>query len=84
MKQYLSWTQGRRDQGGVESLCLYVARFDPSAGTDGVDFVCPFCQAKCTTSLEHCAVLHTEPMCEKFEQLGPVEFLKAVNERMAN
>ncbi|MCE7895010.1 MAG: hypothetical protein DYH12_35775 [Sorangiineae bacterium PRO1] len=33
MKQYLSWTQGRRDQGGVESLCLYVARFDPSAGT---------------------------------------------------
>lgn len=52
--------------------------------TDGVDFVCPFCQAKCTTSLEHCAVLHTEPMCEKFEQLGPVEFLKAVNERMAN
>lgn len=52
--------------------------------TDGVDFTCPFCKAKCTTSLEHCAVLHTEPMCEKFEQLGPVEFLKAVNERMAN
>lgn len=52
--------------------------------TDGVDFICPFCKARCTTSLEHCAVLHTVPMCEKFEQLEPDEFLKAVNERRAN
>mgnify|MGYP001617579640 FL=1 len=52
--------------------------------TDGVNFTCPFCKAQCTTSLEHCAVLHTAPMCEKFEQLEPDEFLKAVNERRAN
>lgn len=52
--------------------------------TDGVKFTCPFCKAECMTSLEHCAVLHTEPMCWQFEHLGPVEFLKAVNERLAN
>lgn len=52
--------------------------------TDALEFTCPFCQAHCTASLEHYAVMHAVPMCEKFEQLSPDEFLKAVNERMAN
>lgn len=52
--------------------------------TDGVDFICPFCQAKCTASVEQGGVIHMLPMCKEFEQLGPVEFLKAVNEKLAN
>lgn len=49
--------------------------------TDGVDFICPFCSGVCTASLEQACVLHTEPTCEKFDELGPVEFLHAVNQR---
>lgn len=52
--------------------------------TDGVDFVCPFCNAKCTASVEQGCVLHEVPMCEKYEQLEPADFLKAVNEKLAN
>jgi hypothetical protein len=52
--------------------------------TDGLDFICPFCGARCTVLREHEAVAHVLPMCEKFEQLEPDEFLKAVNERRAN
>ncbi len=51
---------------------------------DAVDFVCPFCKARCSTSLELGAVMHELPMCEKFEQLAPDAFLKAVNDRRAN
>lgn len=52
--------------------------------TDGVDFTCPFCSAACTASAEQGCVLHTEPTCEKFNELGPVEFLHAVNQRTHN
>lgn len=51
---------------------------------DVVNFVCPFCEARCSASLQMGAVLHELPMCEKFERLAPDEFLKAVNERRAN
>ena len=48
-----------------------------------VEFTCPFCKAHCAASLEAGGVVHEMPMCERFEKLGPVEFLKAVNERNA-
>jgi len=50
---------------------------------DAIDFVCPFCGASCSTSLEQGAVLHRVPMCARFARLGPVEFLRAVNDHIA-
>ncbi len=49
-----------------------------------VDFDCPFCSAKCSADATSCAVLHAMPMCKKFEELGPTEFLNAVNTAVAN
>lgn len=66
------------------SLGVRTSRGETLNITDALEFTCPFCQAHCTASLEHYAVTHAVPMCEKFEQLSPDEFLKAVNERMAN
>lgn len=50
---------------------------------DGVDFICPFCKARCTVSREKESIVHTLPMCEKFEQLDPADYLQAVNDRIA-
>lgn len=50
---------------------------------DALDFVCPFCGAKCTASVERGCVLHATPMCPRFARLGPVEFLRAVNDHIA-
>ena len=57
---------------------------NPVEVKDAVNFTCPFCGSQCTATLEHGAVFHGLPMCEKFEQLDPVEFLAAVNARRAN
>lgn len=47
-----------------------------------VDINCPFCGRRFIAS-ENGTVLHYMPMCEKFEQLDPVEFLKACNDEIA-
>lgn len=51
--------------------------------TDGLNFICPFCKAKCTVSREKVCVLHEMPMCETYERLEPDEFLAAVNKKIA-
>jgi len=55
----------------------------PSSLKSDVDFSCPFCGASCSADSASCAVLHTMPMCKKFRELGPVEFLRAVNVAVA-
>ena len=49
-----------------------------------VEFVCPFCGKQCTATTEpDFGVTHVLPMCEKFEQLEPDDFLAAVNNAIA-
>ncbi len=43
---------------------------------------CPFCGQMFIASVSG-TLLHYMPMCEKFEKLDPVEFLKAVNDELA-
>lgn len=50
---------------------------------DGIDFECPFCGKPALASLEHYAVLHTIPPCERFRNLSPPDYLAAVNAAMA-
>jgi len=46
-------------------------------------FPCPFCAAKVLVGhfildgVSELGALHTLPMCEKFESLSPVEYMKA-------
>lgn len=47
-------------------------------------FVCPFCQKR--AAIVDCddngvGIVHDMPECEKFDTLGPTEFLAAVNQR---
>ena len=49
-----------------------------------LDFVCPFCDKGATADSDQGAVFHTMPMCPKFEQLEPIDYMKAVNLELAN
>lgn len=55
---------------------------------ESVRIKCPFCNG--TAHVGHMqsdgegAVLHTLPMCEKFEQLPPDEYLQAVRVRLSD
>lgn len=51
---------------------------------DAVDFICPFCQGRCTASLALAGVMHDKPTCKQFDELEPDEFLHAVNQRNQN
>ncbi len=37
------------------------------------------CGSKLLASIEPCALAHEPPVCEKFHELEPVEFLKYIN-----
>jgi hypothetical protein len=53
----------------------------------GVSFVCPFCGGKASAGYADGdektgmpTTLHDFPICAKFTELGPIEFLRAVND----
>lgn len=49
-----------------------------------IRFACPFCKREASAGYEQGddrpVVLHVMPMCETFARLGPVEYLRAVND----
>jgi hypothetical protein len=45
--------------------------------TDVVDFICPFCSGKVTANQTKYSISHSLPVCEKFKNLEPTEFLAA-------
>jgi len=45
-----------------------------------IKFVCGFCGADCVADTDPCVVLHYLPMCKQYEDLDPLEFLKASRE----
>jgi hypothetical protein len=45
-----------------------------------VEAKCPFCGGTIMVQVEEYAVLHTIPVCSKYFDLEPLEFLEAVNE----
>lgn len=49
----------------------------------GATFECPFCGGQCATT-DPLGVLHSFPLCERFNSLEPVEFLHAVNVALGN
>jgi hypothetical protein len=50
-----------------------------------VNFTCPFCGRRASFGYvqEHPTATHDMPMCKKFEELEPDEFLQAVNRKLA-
>lgn len=53
-----------------------------------VSFVCPFCGKGCSANSDPrrgaIGVVHGLPMCKKFEELEPQEFMRACNLRFVN
>jgi hypothetical protein len=47
--------------------------------SDGVEFLCPGCKAKCVASPKKAVLMHAMPMCKDYETREPVEFLQWVN-----
>ena len=46
-------------------------------------FTCPFCGRQAGVSTHPSAVIHALPMCAKFDQLEPADYLAAVNAQLA-
>jgi hypothetical protein len=46
------------------------------------EFACPFCGLRVAVSVQPCAVLHAVPMCDRFEHLEPVDFMRACNDEL--
>lgn len=46
-------------------------------------FKCPFCKGQVSASLEPPCLLHAVPMCKKFDELEPDEFMHECNEIFA-
>lgn len=50
---------------------------------DTADFTCPFCRGQVTVLLSPSyGVAHAMPMCKKFEELEPLDFLHQANVKM--
>lgn len=65
--------------GAGRSNWLYFQPYRP-APMKVVEAKCPFCGGTIMVQVEEYAVLHTIPVCSKYFDLEPLEFLEAVNE----
>lgn len=45
---------------------------------------CPFCKGNIAASVDECAMFHSEPPCQKFLNLDPLEFITACNHKKAS
>lgn len=48
----------------------------------GHDFHCPFCRGRFFVPGETVTVQHSQPVCERFVALDPLEFIAAVNDAL--
>lgn len=51
---------------------------------DPVSFTCPFCSRTATASLDPPSVFHALPMCDQFQNMDVVSYLRAVNARVGD
>ena len=51
------------------------------AVTVDIEFTCPFCGLRVSASIEAAAVFHELPICKKFLDLEPIDFLHECNVR---
>lgn len=54
-------------------------KFVPGETTD-----CPFCDGWICADVDRIALLHSMPICPKYAELDPLEFVKAANLKLEN